>query len=207
MGGLITLSAALRSTRPEYRSLRSSAFRGCILSSPCLAVDPKLATAPLKVAAMVLSEVLPKLVLEGIPPEALSRNKLAVEEYKADPLNWHGGARARVGAEMLAEMKATLAQLDTFTMPLLLLHGTQDAIVPVFASTMVYNGVSSGDKTWCKYPGAFHEIFQDEPAAATFFQDIVRWVDAHAAGEQPPTATEPEANNVDTTGGRGVEQV
>jgi acylglycerol lipase len=185
MGGLIALSAAVRSLQPSYSALRSSAFRGCILSSPCLAIDPKLATPPLKMAATVLSEVLPKLVLEGIPPETLSRNKQAVEAYTKDPFNWHGGARARVGQQMLAEMSLTLSQLHTFTLPLLLLHGTKDAIVPTFASTLVYNGVKSADKTFRKYQDAYHEIAEDETDGVNelWLGDIVAWVQAHLQAE------------------------
>lgn len=127
MGGLIALSAACDMVNPT----RSAEFAACplsgvVLSAPCLAIDPKLATPPLKLAAKVLSSILPKMALDSLPPSFLSRNDDAVKAYLADPLVYSGGARTRVAAEMLREMDAVYAQLHTFKLPLLLVHGTED---------------------------------------------------------------------------------
>lgn len=110
---------------------RSAEFASCplsgvVLSAPCLAIDPKLATPPLKLAAKVLSSIVPKMALDSLPPSFLSRNEEAIKTYLADPLVYSGGARTRVGAEMLREMDAVYAQLHSFKLPLLLVHGTED---------------------------------------------------------------------------------
>src|SRR5689334_13718836 len=103
VGGMIATSAAGRLTtdRSKYADINIKAL---IVSAPCYGLDPKLATPELKFAAKVLSEVVPKLILKGLPPDTISRNKEAVQMYVKDPLVNHEGARARVGKEMISEM-------------------------------------------------------------------------------------------------------
>lgn len=127
VGGIVGMTAALQMLTSEFVGRNPNfLFEGVVLSSPCFALDPKLATPPLKFAARVLSGIMPKLVLEKLPTSYLSRNVEAVKKYEDDPLIWHGGARARVGAEMLKGMKTVLDQLHTFKKPIILLHGTKD---------------------------------------------------------------------------------
>jgi alpha-beta hydrolase superfamily lysophospholipase len=172
VGGLIALSAAVQALTPSYRAVHSSfAFRGVVLSSPCFAVDPKLATPPLKFAAKVLSAIVPKLVLKGIPASYLSRNVDAVAAYENDPLIWHGGARARVGAELLREMKNVLSQLHSFNTPILLLHGTKDG---QFTGTRVWgvNQAMSVLRLWltCERPSCACSCLQ-----LSFLCSLRRW--------------------------------
>ena len=182
MGGEVALLAALEITNPaNVERLRSIQIQGLILSAPCLAIDPKLATPTLKGAAKILSGILPKLVLKGLPPDYLSRNKRTVFEYQRDPLNWLVGARTRVGAEMLAGIDRALPQLPRFTLPLLLLHGTADAVVPLGASTLVYRRVGSEDKQFLRYPGGFHELAEDEEYGSSWIRDITEWTLDHSA--------------------------
>jgi len=190
MGGLIALSAAQETTTPAYRTRYPGAIplSGVILSAPCLAVDPALATPPLKLAARVLSAIVPKLVLAGLPPTLLSRNPEAVVAYDRDRLIFKGGARARVGAEMLSEMARLKALLPTFPLPVLLLHGTADRVVPLDASATVFHLVSSSDKKLIRYYGAFHELFEEE-LGERYFRDILSWI----LQRTQPTKPDPQA--------------
>jgi acylglycerol lipase len=127
LGGLISLSAACEGETEAFRSkFPSWQLSGIVLSSPCLAIDPNLATPALRAASKMLSYVLPKLVLKGLPPTVLSRNAAAVEAYTKDPLVFSAGVRARVGAEMIAQMALTLKEVKKFDKPMLLVHGTKD---------------------------------------------------------------------------------
>ena len=152
VGGLIASMAAIELGRVSFP------LKGLVLSSALFMMDPKLATPPLKLAARVLSAVVPKLVLAGLPSRLISRNAAAVAAYDADPLVFRGGARARVGAELLRGVRDTLPLLGTLACPALLLHGTQDAVVPLGASLRAFNRLAHKDKTLIRYKGCFHEM-------------------------------------------------
>ncbi|MGH4011919.1 MAG: serine aminopeptidase domain-containing protein, partial [Pseudonocardiaceae bacterium] len=87
-----------------------------------------------------------------------------------------GKVPARTGAEMLVATEALPARLPALTMPLLLLHGTDDRICPPAGSTMVHEGVSSTDKTLRNYEGLYHEIF-NEPEQDEVLADLISWLE------------------------------
>jgi lysophospholipase len=74
------------------------------------------------------------------------------------------------------------ARLPRLSVPLLLLHGTDDEICALAGSTMVHDRVSSPDKTLRRYQGLYHEVF-NEPERDQVLADLVSWVEKHL----PPT--------------------
>ena len=58
------------------------------------------------------------------------------------------------------------------------MHGGDDVITDPSGSQLLFDTVSSTDKSLQIYPGFYHEIF-NEPEAAKVFTDLVSWLDEH----------------------------
>lgn len=166
MGGLI-------STRylPDYQDRISAA----ILSAPSIksaSVSP--ATGLL---VRLLSALVPKVRVGNVPPEALSRDPAVAANYRRDPLTGTGRYTARLGAEVLSAMRTAVAEADRITLPLLVLQGDSDRIVDPEATRLLYERVSSTDKTLRLYAGLYHEVC-NEPERGEVLADIEAWLEA-----------------------------
>jgi alpha-beta hydrolase superfamily lysophospholipase len=64
------------------------------------------------------------------------------------------------------------------TLPLVVMVGTGDQLVPPDASRMVHERAGSADKKLIEYEGLYHEIL-NEPEQAKVMDDLVAWLDAH----------------------------
>jgi len=69
-------------------------------------------------------------------------------------------------------------RLSQLTLPLLILHGSDDEITPNSGSELIHARATSTDKTLKIYPGLLHEI-HNEPEQAQVLSDISTWLDAH----------------------------
>ncbi len=150
--------------------------RGAVLSAPAL--DLGSATALQQRVAPVLGRLLPDLGVLTLDADAVSRDPAVVAAYRCDPLNRMGKVRARTGAEMVATVAAMPERLRRLTMPLLVIHGSADRLVPPAASEFVVSTVSSADVTHTVYDGLFHEP-HNEPEQERVLDDVVGWLDAH----------------------------
>lgn len=167
LGGLIAL---------QYATGPDAALDGLVLSGPLVVVT--VGSPMLKRLAGVLSALVPDMEVTGLDVDAISRDPEVVRAYRDDPLVHHGKIPARSGAEILATAEALPERLPALTMPLLLLHGTEDRICVPAGSTMVHDTVSSPDKTLRRYDGLYHEIF-NEPEQDEVLADLVSWLQAH----------------------------
>ena len=66
--------------------------------------------------------------------------------YKEDPLVYHGPATAKLISEGLNTLKVAQSGLSTINVPTLLLHGTNDNIIPFEASEYIFRSITSKDK-------------------------------------------------------------
>ncbi|MCA1820556.1 MAG: alpha/beta hydrolase, partial [Pseudonocardia sp.] len=157
---------------------------GLVLSGP--AVTATAGSALAKRLAPVLSALLPDLGVASLDAEVkISRDPDVVCSYQNDPLVYRGRIKARTGAEILAVMQRLPAGLPRLSVPLLILHGTDDHICPLTGSVMVHQAVSSPDKTLRRYPGLYHEVF-NEPERDEILTDLISWLNdrsrPHSAG-------------------------
>lgn len=152
MGGLLSVLSAMR--EPDL-------WQGVALSGPCLKVNPDDAT-PFKIwLAKTLSAKLPKLELDGIDAAKVSRSSVIVDQYKRDPLTYHGGVRVRFAAEFLDMLAYVDANKSSFKLPLLIQHGTADTLCMIEGTRSFFDAACSGDKTKTEYDGWFHEIYNE----------------------------------------------
>ena len=167
MGGAVALSYAIR---------HQDRLDGLILSAPLAALEA--ASPATRIAGRVLSVIAPKLGVYQVDSTAVSRDPAVVRDYDADPLNYHGKLPARTVAELSNEVARFPESIKTLELPLLVLVGTGDLLVPPAASELVYETASSQDKTVERYEGLYHEIL-NEPERERVAGDIADWLDAH----------------------------
>ncbi|HUS14511.1 MAG TPA: lysophospholipase, partial [Chloroflexia bacterium] len=167
MGGLIVLSYVLH---------ENPALQGVIASGPALANN----TSPVvRAVGQAVARVAPRLGLSMKKSAAptLSRDLAVGAAYLADPLV-PDQITVRLGAEIFAGAAWTAAHAAEFRLPLLLLHGGADPLVPPEGSRRFFAAAGSADKTFHEYPGSLHEIF-NETNRAEVLADVAGWLDQH----------------------------
>lgn len=168
MGGGIALAYAL-----EYQD----ELKGLVLSSPAVVIE---GVSPLQARAVrILSAVAPSLPLLELDGTAVSRDPEVVRAYDSDPLNYRGKIPVRTVAEMMRGAERLPDKLRSLRLPVLLLQGTEDRLVPASASRLVHDRASSPDKTLRLYDGLYHEVF-NEPERDQVLADLSDWLDRHA---------------------------
>jgi alpha-beta hydrolase superfamily lysophospholipase len=170
MGGCIALAYALRHQRK---------LSGLALSAPVAALE----TAPLglRLAARALSVVAPRLGVYEVEAEGVSRDPDEVRAYDDDPLVYRGKLPARTVQELADAVGGFEAALPSLTLPILLMHGTADRIVPIAGSEMVAGRAGSDDVTFHRYEGFYHELFNEPPAERERpLGDLAAWLGARA---------------------------
>jgi alpha-beta hydrolase superfamily lysophospholipase len=167
MGGALALQFALD---------RQDELDGLVLSAPAAALE---AASPVELfMGRVLSRVAPSLGVFPVDPETVSRDPEVVRDYEQDPLNHHSKLPARTVAELAGAIEEFPERLPTLTVPLLVMVGTGDRLVPPDASRMVEAEAGSADKRLIEYEGLYHEIL-NEPEQDRVMDDLVAWLDAH----------------------------
>ena len=166
-GAIVTLFAA-----------RNGAdFDGLITSGAGIKVGGN--TSPLTIQlSKILAFLAPRLPVVPLEAEAVSRDPEVVARYRSDPLNYLGKIRARMGIHLLGLTDLIVPELPAITLPVLILQGTADRLVDPAGSQMIYDRVSSTDKTLHFYEGLYHEIL-NEPERDQVFADVVTWLEAH----------------------------
>ena len=168
MGGLIA----------SFHLLEHQAdFKGAILSAPAVKVPDNISPVVIAIGNM-LSKVAPKAGLIGLDTFYLSHDKAVVDAYNADPLVFHGKMPARISAEMLRAMSSVTAGAGKIHLPLFILQGSGDKIVDPAGAPMLYEKVSSKDKTLKVYEGLYHEV-HNEPEREIMFKDLEAWLQTH----------------------------
>ncbi len=173
LGGLIAARYA-----EEY----PSSIRGLVLSSGAFTyenVSPFLRTL-----VNLLSPILPRIHFSnGIKPTTLSRNEKIVEEYVNDPLV-HNKITPRLAHEMFKNVDLLFERVKNLRMPVLLLAGERDSVVPSSATQKLFKLLTSKDKELEIFPGAYHEIFCDPEHKIAFRTRIIKWILEHASVSQ-----------------------
>jgi alpha-beta hydrolase superfamily lysophospholipase len=131
-------------------------------------------------AAVVLGEMISALLeLDEIPAVPLgafvSRDPAVALAYDEDPLNYHGAIPRDTLEQAPERIESVRSQFGKITIPILVMHGEQDALAPMQASVDVIAGVSSGDRTLRVWPSLYHEIF-NEPEKDLVIGEVVRWI-------------------------------
>jgi len=170
MGGLVLA---------HYAETREVEAGGLVFSSPFLAMD---APAVLLKVSGVLAALMPWMPVAQVEYEGRSRDPEAVKEAREDPLIFAGPVRARTGAEFNRAVNAARAGFSKISLPVYIIHGGADRIVPDVGSRMLYAQCSAADKSLKIYDDGYHELWNDLEKAAVL-SEVCEWLTAHAREE------------------------
>jgi alpha-beta hydrolase superfamily lysophospholipase len=150
LGGLVVL---------DFAGHHPAGVRGVVALAPplgALGVPPALL-----VLGRVLSRVWPRFSLRtGMDLSGLSRDPAVLAEVRADPL-FHRRGTARLSTEVTATIARVQRDAAAFPLPLLVIHGTDDRMVPPDGSRRFVERVGQRDKTLFEVPGAYHALLAD----------------------------------------------
>jgi alpha-beta hydrolase superfamily lysophospholipase len=166
LGGLIVLDYALH--LPQ-------GIRGVIAASPPLG---RLGVpAPLLVIGRVLSRLWPRFsVGTGMDLSGLARDPRVVETVLADPL-FHRMGTARLSTEVTEAIGRVQAAAPGFPLPLLVLHGSADRMVPPEGSRAFIARVGHPDRELREYADGYHVLFADLDRERVL-TDVEQWITA-----------------------------
>jgi lysophospholipase len=167
MGGTIAL---------DYALTHQDELAGLILSGAAIMPGEDQPKATLAMAK-VLGRFLPSLPTARLDSAGISRDPQVVAEYNADPEVFHGKVPAGLAGGLVTVMETFPERLPQLTIPLLVLHGGEDKMTNPAGSDLVAERASSADKTLKKYPGLYHEIF-NEPEKDAVLDDVAGWLEA-----------------------------
>lgn len=168
MGGLVSTRLLL-----DHQNL----FKGALLSGPL--IESPQTPPSWQVAIMkLISVVAPRTQMLELDGSAVSRDPIEVAKYMNDPLV----SKDKLSARLLVEMFKTMGECKTraaeITLPIRIMHGSEDVMTAPSGSKYLYENISSEDKEIELYEGLFHEIF-NEPEAPEIYKDVINWLDKH----------------------------
>lgn len=104
----------------------------------------------------------------------LARDPAVVEAVLADPL-FHRRGTARLSTEVTAAIERVQAGAASFSVPLLILHGSNDRMVPPDGSREFFGRVRYPDKTFREYSDGYHGLFADI-GHEEVLAEVERWI-------------------------------
>lgn len=170
MGGLVVA---------VFAAERAPELAGVVTSGAALAV----ADSPSGLQQLLLrlvARVAPRLRMDRpIRGDALSRDPEVGRAYAEDPAVLRQMTLA-MGAGFLSAVGRSAAAAGRVRVPMLLLHGGEDALCLPDGSRRFFEGLSDPASELRIYPGLRHEIF-NEPEREAIFEDLLGWMQRPAA--------------------------
>ena len=167
LGGLVVL---------DYVLHHPGQVDGVIAAAPVLG---EVGVPPVLMAlGRVMSRVLPRFSLNvGMDLTGLAREPSVIEAVLADPL-FHRRGTARLSTEVTAAIDRVQQLAESLSLPILILHGSADRMVPPDGSRTFFAKVRFPDREFREYPDAYHGLFADR-GFEEVLGDLARWIDRH----------------------------
>ena len=128
-------------------------------------------------AIKALSHIAPRLPVLKLKNEDFSRDPEAVEALNNDPLTAHEIQPAMTVAALVRADERLHDEFPLMTLPVLIMHGTDDRATVCQGSRFFYQTVGSQDKTLKLYEGHSHDLLNDLGKDGVI-ADIAGWIDA-----------------------------
>lgn len=168
LGGLIAI---------RYAQMRNN-LKGLIVTSPALELPNT--NAFLRMLASVLSALSLKLTFDnGINPNDLSTNPIAVQKYVSDPLV-HRRISARLASDIFKHSKLALEEAHKVKIPCFIAVGSEDRVTLPSGARRFFEKVEAKDKCFKIYEGSYHELFEDVKNSEGFKRDLLDWIVSHS---------------------------
>jgi alpha-beta hydrolase superfamily lysophospholipase len=124
-----------------------------------------------------LSHIAPRLPVLRLKNEDFSRDPKAVEALNNDPLIAQEAQPAITVAALVRADERLREEFPRITLPVLIMHGTDDRATVCHGSEFFYQTAGSSDKTLKLYEGHYHDLLNDIGKEGVM-ADIKGWMDA-----------------------------
>jgi alpha-beta hydrolase superfamily lysophospholipase len=170
LGGLVVLDYAL-----HY----PAGLSGLIAAAPALG---KVGVPPFLMAlGRVMSRICPRFSLEvGMDLSGLARDPAVIQTVLTDPL-FHRRGTARLSTEVTQAIERVQAQAEALAVPVLILHGSADRMVPPDGSREFFRKLRYPDREFREYPEGYHGLFADI-GHEEVLGDVGRWMEERVKG-------------------------
>lgn len=156
-----------------YTLENQSELAGFICESFAFQVPaPGFALAAIK----AVSHIAPRLPVLRLKNEDFTRDPRALDALNADPLIAHEMQPAITVAALVRADERLHDEFPLITLPVLIMHGTEDKATVCQGSQFFYNTVGSSDKTLKLYEGHFHDLLNDVGKEGVM-TDIKGWIE------------------------------
>uniref|UniRef100_A0A0G4HHF2 Serine aminopeptidase S33 domain-containing protein n=1 Tax=Chromera velia CCMP2878 TaxID=1169474 RepID=A0A0G4HHF2_9ALVE len=173
MGGAVALTLHLN--HPELK------IDGMMLMAPmCKIMEEMKPHAAVEYSLNTLANYLPHLPIVPTPEFASKAYRDEEKRQRAakNVLGYNMNPRLQTAAELLRTTDAIQRQMHKVSLPLLIIHGSDDKITDPAISKLLYEQAASVDKTLKIYDGAWHCLHQGEPDEISnrVVADMVHWL-------------------------------
>jgi alpha-beta hydrolase superfamily lysophospholipase len=126
-----------------------------------------------------LSHIAPRLGVLKLKNADFSRDPAWVAVLDADPYTQDETQPAATVAALVRADERLREEFPTITIPLLILHGTDDRATVCKGSEFFHQTAESADKTLKIYEGHYHDLLADI-GKEDVMADIIAWLDARS---------------------------
>lgn len=127
-----------------------------------------------------LSHIAPHAHVVKLKNEYFSRDPELVARMNADPLIENEVQPTQTMAALVRADERLKREFSKFTLPILIIHGTEDKVTKPSGSQHFYDTASSKDKTLKLYEGYYHDVLNDT-GKETVMADVLGWIGARLA--------------------------
>lgn len=183
-------------------------IKGLILSGPGIISgldELKPAKRLLYRFAKSVGEYFPKLRLGSVEAKDCLKSLRMRTIMDNDPLR-QVHATARLGSEILHSCQAATETAKTLKLPLLIVHGEEDMIIPIANSERYFQNVISQDKTLVRIKDGLHDgLFEDNGGET--LPVIVQWLNNRASSSLTQMWTNTVTNTLTNVIKQGITQM
>ncbi len=129
-----------------------------------------------------ISYITPHTHVFSLNNKDFSRDAGVVESMNDDVLIKGESQPAQTGKVMIKASERLTEEFPRITLPVLIMHGTEDKATKPSGSAHFYENAGSTDKTLKLYEGHFHDLLNDIDKEIVM-QDILRWIDERIPAE------------------------
>lgn len=163
-GGVVVLSGFIKNALTGRRF---------VVSNPALQLKLTVPGWKLSVGRLT-SNLVPRLTMSNeLDPSTISRDPVSVQAYRDDPLV-HAKISTRLFSEWNAASTEVMARAGEIRTPFLIIVGDADRLIDPEGSLELDRRATSAPHELRRYPGRYHEPFNDLDADEVF-DDLARW--------------------------------
>jgi len=126
-----------------------------------------------------VSHIAPHLHTVKLKNEDFSRNPEAVAVMDNDPLIMNESQPSKTMEQLVKADERLEKEFSKITIPVFILHGTNDKATKPAGSQFFYDNAGSVDKSLKLYEGHYHDLLNDLDREIVI-NDIIEWVERHS---------------------------